>query len=145
LKSPAHITLVPPFWLEEDLEVDLLSDISNFARTKSAFEIILHDFDSFKPRVIFLSVNENDQLSAIHRSLNDYLYSLSKYPIKKESRPFHPHVTIANRDLRKKDFGPAFEHFKSINYSASFKTDSISLLKHNGTAWEVAGSAGLIC
>ena len=41
------------------------------------------------------------------------------------------------RDLMKKDFAPAFAHFKKIEYDVKFPATAISLLRHNGTEWEV--------
>lgn len=135
LRSPAHITLVPPFWMDDALEPNLILDVKLFASAQSPFEITLQNFDAFKPRVIFLAVPENNSLNYLKTLLEEYLLSLHKYPVKKETRPFHPHMTIANRDLRKKDFGSAFEHFNNVSYEASFVVDSIELLMHNGTEW----------
>jgi 2'-5' RNA ligase len=88
-------------------------------------------------RVIFVGVEHNDMLHQLKLSLEEYLLSLQKYPIRKEFRPFHPHLTIANRDLRKKDFYPAFEHFQKIGYADSFAATGIAILKHDGAGWQV--------
>jgi 2'-5' RNA ligase len=85
--------------------------------------------------VIFVGVEKNEALAQLKLALEDYL--LNKYPIKKETRPFHAHLTIANRDLMKKDFAPAFAHFNNIEYDAKFPATAISLLRHNGTEWQV--------
>lgn len=137
LKSPAHLTLIPPFWMEEQLEKELVTDLDAFAQQRQAFNVRLNNFDGFKPRVIFVGVEHNELLHQLKLSLEDYLLSLQKYPIKKESRPFHPHLTIANRDLRKKDFYPAFEHFQKLDYAASFAATGIAILKHDGVGWQV--------
>lgn len=137
LKSPAHITLVPPFWMDLSLEKDLMNDADAFASQQHGFEIHLKNFDAFKPRVIFVGIEKSNELNGLRASLENYLLSLGRYPIKKETRPFHPHLTLANRDLRKKDFAPAFEHFNSIDYEAVFPVTAISLLRHSGTEWDV--------
>ncbi|HJS54817.1 MAG TPA: hypothetical protein VJ765_09745, partial [Chitinophagaceae bacterium] len=41
LRSPAHITLIPPFWMKEELENVLINDINEFSITKTKFEITL--------------------------------------------------------------------------------------------------------
>ncbi|HEY0678225.1 MAG TPA: 2'-5' RNA ligase family protein [Chitinophagaceae bacterium] len=140
LRSPAHITLIPPFWMEEVLENELIKDVGIFASRRSSLEISLQNFDAFKPKVIFVAIQENEDLTSLKLSLEDFLVSLNKYPVKKETRPFHPHLTIANRDLRKKDFGTAFEHFSKINYQAGFLTDKLDLFMHNGSIWTIAHS-----
>lgn len=137
LRSPAHITLIPPFWMSESLEDALKADLAPFAQQQSSFDIHLNGFDAFKPRVIFVNVEENVPLGQLKQSLEDHALSRNRYPIKKETRPFHPHLTIANRDLRKKDFAPAFDHFKNIAYSRAFTAHELALLKHDGTQWLV--------
>lgn len=137
LRSPAHITLIPPFWMNEELENELKANAAAFSKDQQPFEIRLHNFDAFKPRVIFVNVEENALLQDLKLSLEGFLLAQQKYPIKKESRPFHPHLTIANRDLRKKDFAPAFEHFSKIGYQKSFVAHELALLKHDGMQWNV--------
>ncbi|MBK5277935.1 MAG: 2'-5' RNA ligase family protein, partial [Bacteroidia bacterium] len=50
--------------------------------------------------------------------------------------PFHPHLTLAFRDLKKPMFEKAWEEFKSKEYSESFAAKHFTLLKHNGKVWE---------
>src|SRR5687767_15980790 len=53
LKSPAHITFIPPFWMEEDREASLLADLDDIAKTLTPFTIKTKNFSAFKPRTIF--------------------------------------------------------------------------------------------
>lgn len=142
LRSPAHITLIPPFWMNAALEDELVKDVNAFAAQHRSFDIHLRNFDAFKPKVIFVGIEKNEALARLKLALEEYL--LDKYPIKKETRPFHPHLTIANRDLMKKDFTPAFAHFKNIDYEAKFPAAAISLLRHNGTEWDVIKELDLL-
>lgn len=141
LRSPAHITLIPPFWMDDALENKLISDLGSFAAQRYGLTIRLKGFDAFKPKVIFVGVEKNEALGELKSALEDHL---EKYPIKKDTRPFHPHLTIANRDLMKKDFAPAFAHFSNIEYEVEFPADAISLLKHNGVEWQVITSHKLM-
>ncbi len=137
LRSPAHITLIPPFWMDEVLENDLMNHVNAFSTQQHSFEIGLNNFDAFKPKVIFVGIRQNADLQKLKSSLEQHLIASNKYPIEKETRPFHPHLTIANRDLRKKDFATAFEHFSRIEYNERFPIKEISLLKHDGIEWRV--------
>jgi len=137
LKSPAHITLIPPFWMEEGLEKDLMSSIKEFSVTKNKFEITLKDFAAFKPKVIFVDVVKNEILNDLYQSFTDYIFSENKFPIKKDDRAFHPHVTLATRDLYKKAFQEAWEIFSKKKYEATWPVNSISLLRHNKKNWDV--------
>jgi 2'-5' RNA ligase len=52
-------------------------------------------------------------------------------------RGFHPHITIAFRDLKKPTFYKAWEEYKSKTFSADFICNSFSLLKHQKDEWMV--------
>src|ERR1044071_4254592 len=62
LRSPAHITLIPPFWMKPELENDLINSINEFSKTENCFQIQLKNFSNFKPRVIYVDVLSNEQL-----------------------------------------------------------------------------------
>lgn len=138
LRSPGHITLVPPFSMKEDNEEELSNYLKEFCSKEISFDITVKDFDNFKPRVIFLHVNPDEKLLSLKERLDLYLLSINKFPVKKEERAFHPHITIANRDLHKKDFPKAWSHFKELSYKASFRAEGVSLLKHNNKEWQIA-------
>jgi len=137
LRSPAHITLIPPFRMEPGLENELLLALKEFSPMQDPFDIQLQNFSVFKPLVLFIEVIKNESLAHLKGSLEDHLIRKNKFPIRKEERPFHPHVTIATRDLHKKAFYEAWEHFKKMEYTAQWKADNISVLKHNIKKWDV--------
>jgi 2'-5' RNA ligase len=137
LKSPAHITLVPPFWMKEELEADLIRSIAEFSESKNRFEIVLKNFAAFKPKVIYANVIKNEYLNVLHQSLNEFILIQNKFPVKKDDRPFHPHVTLATRDLYKKAFMEAWEVFSEKKYEAAWLVKGISLLRHNKKNWDV--------
>lgn len=137
LKSPAHITLVPPFWMKEESENDLIRSIADFSSTKNKFKIALKDFGAFPPKVIFVDVMKNKMLDDLHRSLNDFIYLQNKFPVKKDDRTFHPHVTLATRDLYKKAFNEAWKVFSEKKYEAAWTLNGVSLLRHNKKNWDV--------
>lgn len=137
LKSPAHITLIPPFWMIPDLENDLVNSIKEFSRYQQSFTVQLKDFSAFKPRVIFIDISKNEQLDSLQHSFESIIITTGKYPVKKDNRPFHPHVTLATRDLHKKAFYEAWEIFEKKHYEALWNVKGISLLRHNKKNWEV--------
>lgn len=139
--SPAHITLIPPFKMPELQENRLLNDIRFFADREQDFLIHLQNFAAFPPKVIYVNVAHNQFLERIKTTLEEFL--TVSYPIKKESRTFHPHVTIANRDLKKQDFSAAWRLFRNEVYKASFPASAISILRHNGSIWKIAYDVNL--
>ena len=50
--------------------------------------------------------------------------------------PYHPHMTVAFRDLKKELFTLAWDEFESKQYAPSFEVNTITLLKHDGKEWK---------
>jgi 2'-5' RNA ligase len=140
LKSPAHITLIAPFEMPGHLQAELQELLLPFAARQPGFPIQLKNFAAFTPRVIYVDVLPGEPLNELRTALETTLLQSNRFPVKKEERPFHPHVTIANRDLRAKDFPLAWQHFQQINYETSFMANAIALLRYNGQVWEIAHS-----
>ena len=137
LKSPAHITLVPPFWMEDEKEQQLIADIDSLSQHLYPFSISTNNFSAFKPRTIFIAVSENDQLKEVKKSTDEIFKSNSLYNIKIDSRPFHPHITIATRDLVKKSFYEIWPWFEEKKFLEEWTAEGISILKHNKKNWDV--------
>lgn len=140
LKSLAHITIIPPFWMTEEKEFDLISDLQLVAEDMKIFSITTNNFSVFPPRTLFVAVADNENLNRLTQNVDDYFLE-KDYPIKREVRPFHPHVTIATRDLQKKDFAEAWQHFKNKKMTEEFTASGLCLLKHNGKCWTVIYTA----
>ncbi len=143
LRSPAHITLHMPFKWKLKKEDLLISSLQNLISSISGFQVSLINFNSFEPRVIYVDVEKNEQLT----SLKDEVSSLSRKTLKldlpKDLRGFNPHITIGFRDLKKPQFYKAWEQLKTKMFEDSFNVNSIALLKHNGKKWEVYKSFSL--
>ncbi|TMI85635.1 MAG: 2'-5' RNA ligase family protein [Bacteroidetes bacterium] len=137
LRSPAHITLIPPFWLDENEEHHLKNATAEFSQSRAGFEIRLKDFAAFKPRVIYVDVMPNQELQSLHAQLEEFLILKKQFSISKDERPLHPHVSIATRDLHKKAFQEAWEIFKEKKYESSWIASGISILKHDQKKWDV--------
>ncbi len=132
LNSPTHITLHMPF--EWDDEEKLVKSLGKFQFQK--FDIELKDFGCFEPRVIFVDVAKNAALEKMQKQLMTFCKTeLNLFNAEYRDQPFHPHVTIAFRDLRKPMFHEAWKEFKDKRYSASFECTRLSLLKHDGKIW----------
>ena len=137
LKSPAHITLIPPFWMEEDREVELFYDVGQLAKKFSPFIIQTKNFSAFKPRTIFIEVEKNIALNRLKENVDNFFKLNNSYKIKVDSRPFHPHITIATRDLFKKSFHEAWPVFEKEIFEEEWIADGLSILRHNKKNWDV--------
>lgn len=139
LKSPAHLTLVPPFWLEETREADLLQTLGRFTCDIGEIEIRLEGYSHFNRQVLFVNVKANPSIEELKNQAEDHFIQSFGDIIKKDTRPFHPHVTIATRDLKPGDFEKAWDHFAKKEFNESFSAATISLLKLDHERWSPAG------
>lgn len=136
LKSPPHITLIPPYrWGAERLG-PLRDTLDLFAMGQEPFTLQLQDFGAFAPRVIYVQVGENKQLEALHASLLRKLEEAFDYQDKRAVR-FHPHLTIAHRDLSQQAFHQAWPFFSRQQYRRKFYVDRLVLLHHHNHRWHI--------
>lgn len=131
LKSPPHITLIPPFRSDQ---TDF-SALQIAADAQHSFSIQLQDFDHFGSRVIFVNVAAELSLLACQEQLA--AFCADQFAITPDPRPFHPHMTVAFKDLKRSIFPEAWTYFSAQSYQRSFVADALTLLVHTGQQWTV--------
>jgi len=138
LNSPPHITLHMPFkWKERD-EDELRDQLEHFSRNTRAVHVKLENFSTFPPRVIFINVVLSQELENLQKNLHRFCKRvLNLFNANYKELPFHPHVTLAFRDLKKPNYQMAWEEFQQKNFEAEFVADKMALLKHDGRVWKV--------
>jgi 2'-5' RNA ligase len=137
LKSPAHITLVPPFWMEHEKEESLIADIIFLSQDQHPFRISTNNFSAFEPRTIFIEPAPSEELNKVKKRADDFFDNNVFYNLKIDHRPFHPHITIATRDLYKKDFHEIWPWFAEKKSIEEWTVEGISILRHNKKNWDV--------
>ena len=138
LKTPPHITMYKPFKWDEDREEVLALSLEDFSSDQIALEMKLDGFGCFAPGVVFVEPLQNIALKEMFSELLKFLeINLNIYDQTFAKRGFNPHMSIAHRDLDKKLFPEAWNEFKNKEYHRSFRFEKLSLLKHNGSSWDV--------
>ncbi|MCQ0110111.1 2'-5' RNA ligase [Zhouia amylolytica] len=137
LKSPAHITLQMPFRRSSTDENLMINTLKAFAAKRLSFNVSLNGFNHFSNRVIFISVEDHQPLITLHNVLKNTLIASLSFTEKETSGPFHPHVTIAHRDLTPEVFNAIWTTYKAKDFAITFRIDSLCLLKHNGKNWDI--------
>lgn len=141
LKSPPHITLIPPFRYKLASESKLIGTLDDFVSNEITFQQKLQDFGFFPPRVIFINVDKSENLKRlfhrfkIHMDAKLNISSLTRGGIR-----FSPHMTVAHRDLTKENFNKAKPQYENKHISFEFEVNEINLLKHDGMRWEIIHS-----
>jgi 2'-5' RNA ligase len=136
LRSPAHITLHMPFDLVGTKEKKFLEAFSAYAPAIPAFKTQLENFDCFAPRVIFISVKPCETLNELQKNVVEFMKRrFSIFNQSDSRRPFHPHVTVAFRDLKKNSFETAWQDFKNRSFNETLFCDAVSLLVLDEKGW----------
>ncbi len=105
----------------------------------SPFKIRLKNFSRFSPGVIFIDVEKSEPLTELQTDLEEVVRSNKElFSYNYDERDYHPHLTLAFKDLSKKNFYKAWDEFKNKTYEDDFRADRLSLLKHDGRRWQVA-------
>lgn len=135
-RSSAHITLQMPFKLGIKKLNTLRADLERFAQEIKYFDIVLKGFGAFEPRVVFIGVSENEKLQELHHDLETVLKKHQIFNSTHKNRGFHPHITVAFRDLKKKDFYLLWNEVSNKEFDKSFSAEGLTLFKHNGVSWD---------
>ena len=143
LKSPPHITLIPPFELSSDRLEPLQCELAQFAKTRSPFPINLSGFAAFPPRVIYINVQANPTLQSLYvdiaATLSNQLGIVDPYA----NRPFVPHMTVGFRDLTPENFELAWSEFRDRPINLEFVSREITLLVHDQQKWQALSNFAL--
>ena len=136
MRSPPHITLHMPFKWSEKKKSKMRSSLTTFCKRAAPFNLRLNNFDVFAPKVVYVAVQPEPKLTSLQQNLCQMMaQKLAIYNANYRERKFHPHITIAFRDLRKARFFEAWDFYRDQRFEAEFEVNQLTLLKHNGTHW----------
>lgn len=141
LKSPAHITIIPPFWMDTALEASLSQDLTALSQPVAPFPLRLQHFSAFRPKTLFVAVQQSEQLLRLKMAADAFFGTHTQYKARPDSRSFHPHVTIATRDLNKRSFAEAWQIYESKHFERTFTATGLTLLRHNQKDWDTIYTA----
>jgi len=136
MNSPAHITMIPPFRMEAAREQSLIDFQQRYNEVFMPFELGLDGFNHFNEKVIFVDVAPNAQLTIAQSNLEAML--TAGLGLTSDRRyGFHPHATVAFKDLKASIFEGAWAHFGGMDYQRIFKVSEVCLLKHYDRKWHL--------
>ena len=144
LRSPAHITLVPPFYLKEEYLEMLTKKLSHFAGGRKTFQVKIDGFGHFGRKVIYAAVEKSEELESLRTDLCKAFNEPGLFQLVPDEGPFHPHITLAHRDLKSMDFDAAWEPFSKEKYRDHFIVKEISLFRNEKEGWNTIGRFPLL-
>lgn len=138
LKPPVHITLFRPVNIEESTEVSLVKLLKPVCFNHKPFTQELLNFESFNIQTLFIKAVKHPFLGALQKDITA-VFNKNKIDPKevKGNTTFHPHVTIAYRDIPPEVFPEIWNELKNRKFKRSFTVDRFSLLKHDGKKWQI--------
>lgn len=135
LKSPPHITLVPPFFCEEAQLPTLVNETFRICSHTEAMHIETAGYDFFSNRVLFAKPAENEQLTHLHLLLRDALAALLP---KRKERPYNAHLSLLLND---RGHPLPMEMLKDLVQNLppwdAFTANAAYLLRHTNGRWNV--------
>ena len=134
-RSPAHITLHLPFLFNSKDESIIEESISSQLLNQDPFFIQCNNFNHFGDKVIFVDVLTNESLNDLQKKVILAMKKLQIFNQLESGFAFHPHFTIAFRDLNKEKFKILWDYFSSKKINDKFLVNQVHLLKFLNNKW----------
>mgnify|MGYP002858627789 CR=1 FL=1 len=143
--TPIHVTLIPPFFLPEEYTTeDLACAIDDAILIKDlGFTAHIKNFDAFSDRTLFAKVLTDEKWDTLRDAVYSSVLKAVPHCIKKDTRPFIPHLTVANRDVPFGVITKALQVMNELQVEEDFPVDNITIFERQGTKWVDAVSLAL--
>ena len=135
--TPIHVTLVPPFQLPDEYSTeDLARAIEDDVLPKGlGFTGHIDNFDAFGDRTLFANVVKDEKWTALRDAVYSAVVMAAPGCTKKDSRPFHPHISVANRDIPAGVMTDALQVMNELNLAEDFPVDNITIFERQNGKW----------
>lgn len=134
LKSPAHITLIPPFsWPVQQAE-EIKNIFLQYLVQTPTLDINIQGFDTFGDKVFYAKPICPKEIFDLQK---DIFQHFQPYLSEKLQNQFHfrPHITIANRDINSNDLPQIITDFHLKNFYRQTIISEITMFRHDGSKW----------
>lgn len=139
LKTQPHVTLIAPFKRAENFEVEMHLQMQEFFVNVNSFQVVINGYGCFQKgnKVIFYKVEKSKELIAMHRQFVYFLRTQLHFSERETSYMYHPHITIAHRDLTDENFDNAWSECETKEFASIFKCNKVYFFKHDYTRWKI--------
>jgi 2'-5' RNA ligase len=137
LKSPPHITLKMPFLHNEKKEGQMVKLLQGFFEQEKSFSLALGGVGSFGKRVAFLKIKYPPELKESQQRLLVFTKTVLKKTIEISDHNYHPHMTVAYRDIKRDQFQQVMDYLRPRKIFGSFEVREVSVLKKKNGAWVI--------
>jgi len=139
-KAPPHITVIPPFNCEQEKLNSFIIELKGFLMSShySDITIALDNFQRFESLTLFVDVAKNEAFEKFCKAVKLLFKQQKIIKQRVEKHYFIPHITIANKDIKKRDFKQAWEVFKERSYRQSFRLSELYVLELKNGTWGIS-------
>ncbi|MCR5760480.1 MAG: 2'-5' RNA ligase family protein [Sphaerochaetaceae bacterium] len=130
-RTPLHVTLIPPFVF--DSTEDLISVLNTIYFKE--FTARIDNFRCFGERTIYARVIEDKKWLFLRDQVFDAVCAAFPSVLKKDNRPFRPHITVANRDIPQGCLCKALGKLENVSLKESFSVNNITLFEFKEGRW----------
>ena len=135
LKSPPHITLKMPFNFNEAKEEVLVKKLSEFLKDQKPFQVKIDGVGTFGNRVIFLRIEKSSALVELQSGLKTFCKRELNLQDELSDRNYHPHMTVAFKDLKTRNFDEVLDLVKEQSFQTEFSAEQLMILKRIEHKW----------
>tara|TARA_R110002051_G_scaffold192151_1_gene260724 strand:+ start:1042 stop:1587 length:546 start_codon:yes stop_codon:yes gene_type:complete len=135
LKSPGHITVKMPFVYNEAKEDKLLTKLGDFASAFNPMKMEIKGVKTFGKRVIYLGVEAGQDLYDFQNELKTFCKRELNLVDELSDRNYHPHMTIAFKDIKKDQFQNILQHSAKVSLNQELFEKNLVLLKRVNGVW----------
>ena len=137
LKSPPHITLKMPFSYNEAKENLLVAKLQEYLKAQETFAVKIDGVGTFGNRVIYLAIEDSEMLRSLQRGLTKFCKETLHLTEELSDRNYHPHLTVAFKDLKAGHFPEVLSKVKENSIQAEYTAGGIILLKRIDGMWNL--------
>ena len=138
--TPIHVTLVPPFQLPAPCTTaDIATTLAQMVAEKKwhTFNAKIEGFDAFGDRTLFAKVIPSTVWTAFRAAAFGAVAATSPGAVRKDTRPFQPHITVANRDIPPGASTEALEYLNELELKTTFPVDNITIFERKEKRWVI--------
>ena len=138
--TPVHVTLVPPFHLDDkfstrDIARSIQQEMSSLSGGIRKFNARIENFDAFGDRTIFAKVLDDKKWINLRNLVFQAVLKIAPNSLKKDSRPFVPHLTVANRDIPQGSSVAALKVLNELELQEDFPVDNVTIFERRQSRW----------
>lgn len=135
LKSPPHVTLKMPFSYNEAKETLLKKKLEELLSNQKPVSVQIGGVGTFGKRVIYSGIEKSSDLAQLQISIKNFCKSELNLVDELSDRNYHPHLTLAFKDLKVGQFDEVLDLVRNQNFHAEFKASNLVLLKRVDQKW----------